>query len=339
MGQFFQVNGDYNIKTTDGARIKLDTGPGVGEVRVTGNLVVEGDTVTVSAEDLQVEDNIITLNFGETGAGVTALISGIEIDRGSLDNAYLIYQETDDTWNFKTGSSYDPSRLRVTEILTSSDTINPTTLRTGDLTLIGTGDGVVSVKGTINYALNVSDDDDIPNKKYVDDAIQTNPTFQVVRGDTRLSAFDVSSPLDPLLFPIGPYGAQPLESKIGVVIDNTIISEYFSWGVRIGDLVIVSEDPSDYSQKPPGLTPDAVVIQTRRSAANLKLETTDTGRVEISYALQLDNHGLTPGAIPNTSILYASDVGAGTTGIRFTNSTKDDELIGKNRALLYGMIF
>ena len=87
MGQFVQTNGDYNIKTSEGGTIKLDTGPGVGTVRVTGNLLVEGDTLTVSAENLNVNDNVITLNYGETGAGVTLRYSGIQIERGSETSA------------------------------------------------------------------------------------------------------------------------------------------------------------------------------------------------------------------------------------------------------------
>jgi hypothetical protein len=67
MGQVIQVNGDYNIKARSGGVITLDTGEGVGYTKVTGNLVVEGDTLTVSAEDLQVNDNIIVLNYGEVG--------------------------------------------------------------------------------------------------------------------------------------------------------------------------------------------------------------------------------------------------------------------------------
>lgn len=336
MGQFLQVNGDYNIKTAEGGNIKFDTGPGVGEVRITGDLVVEGDTLTVSAENLQVQDNIITLNFGETGAGVTEGTSGIEIDRGTADNVYLLYQESDDTWNFKTGTGYDSSKVRMTALLTNPDTVNPTTARAGDLTLIGTGSGVVSVKGTLNYELNVTDDDDVPNKKYVDDAIQTNPTFQVLRGDTRVSAFDVGNPLDPGLFPIGPYGVQPTQSQVSVVVDNTIMMECLTSGIKFGGLNFFVEDPTNPLS---GLTPDAAVIQTVNSGANLKLETNDTGRVQITYALQLDNHGLTPGAITGTSILYAGTVGPGTTGVYFVNSSKNDELIGKNKALLYSMIF
>lgn len=336
MGQFVQVNGDYNIKTAEGGKIKLDTGPGVGEVRITGDLVVEGDTLTVSAENLQVQDNIITLNFGETGTGVTEGSSGIEIDRGTADNVYFLYQESDNTWNLKTGTGYNPSKLRLTALLTNSDTVNPTTSRAGDLTLIGTGTGVVSVKGSLNYELNVTDDDDVPNKKYVDDAIQTNPTFQVLRGDTRVSAFDVGDPLDPGLFPIGPYGVQPTQSQVSIVVDNTIMMECFTTGIKFGGLNFFTEDPTNPLS---GLTPDAAVIQTVNSGANLKLETNDTGRVEITYALQLDNHGLTPGAITGTSILYAGTVGPGTTGVYFVNSSKNDELISKNKALVYSMIF
>lgn len=335
MGQFLQVNGDYNIKTAEGGNIKFDTGPGVGEVRITGDLVVEGDTLYVAVENLNVDDNIITLNYGETNAGVTEGTSGLEVDRGTLDNAYLLWQESDDSWNFKTGAGYEPSKLRVTQVLTSNDTVNPLTSRAGDLTLIGTGSGVVSVKGTVNYESNVIDDDDVPNKKYVDDAIQTNPTFQVLRGDTRVSAFDASSPLDPGLFPIGPYGVQPSRSQVSVVVDNSIVVEVFNNQVKFGGLNFFTEDPTNTLRPFSAGT----VIQTVNSGSNLKLETNDTGRVEITYALQLDNHGLTPGAISGTSILYAGSVGSGTTGIYFTNSSKNDELVGKNRALLYSMIF
>ena len=56
----------------------------------------------------------------------------------------------------------------------------------GDLCPINQGNGVVSVSGTNNYEVQVTDDDDIPNKKYVDDAIvtgiQTIPN-PIARGD------------------------------------------------------------------------------------------------------------------------------------------------------------
>ena len=76
-GRTVQVSGDYNIKTGEGNTILLDTGPNVGEVRITGSLVVLGDTLTVEAENLNVQDNSIILNYGETGLGVTLDYSGI----------------------------------------------------------------------------------------------------------------------------------------------------------------------------------------------------------------------------------------------------------------------
>lgn len=328
MGQFFQVNGDYNIKTSEGADIKLDTGPGVGRTIVTGNLVVEGDTTIISAENLAIKDNIIIVNDGETGAGVTLRYSGIQVDRGTEEDVLLVWDEDDDTWNFKQGAGYNSSRLRVKEILTNADT------DAGDLTLIGTGTGVVKVAGTLNYELNVTDDDDIPNKRYVDTAIQTNPTFQIVRDNTRVAAFDSNDPATGL-FPIGPYAVQPLESQVAVVVENNIVTEFFSNRVQFGGLTLYTEDPTPFNP----LIPDAAVIQTRNTNANIKFETNGTGKVEITYALQMNNLGTTPASVSGGSLLYGNTAGVGTTGLYFVNTTKTDELISKSKALVFSMIF
>jgi hypothetical protein len=42
-----------------------------------------------------------------------------------------------------------------------------------DIGFLGSGTGVLTVTGTTNYEAQVTDDDDIPNKKYVDDAIES----------------------------------------------------------------------------------------------------------------------------------------------------------------------
>jgi hypothetical protein len=329
MGQFIQVSGDYNIKAGEGATITLDTGAGVGNTRVTGNLIVEGDTLNVSVENLNVQDNIITLNYGETGNGVTLRYSGIEVDRGLATDVSLLWDENDQTWNFKEGAGYNSSKVRVKEILTNADTDS------GDLILIGTGTGVVKVAGTTAYELQVTDDDDIPNKKYVDDAIQTNPTFQILRNDTRTAAFDINDPIGSGLFPIGPYFVQPTESLVGVVIDNTIVAQFFRNRVQMAGANFFTEDPTPDNP----LIPDATVIQTVNTNGNIKLETNGTGKVEITYALQLDNPGATPAAVTNASLVYGGSVGTGSTGVYFRNTSKNDELISKSKALVFSMIF
>jgi hypothetical protein len=93
MGQLLKVNGDYSIKVIEGSTITLDTGVESGNVIVTGDLTVRGVTTTIESIDLVIEGNIVTLNRGEIGAGVTLETSGLEIDRGSLDNALLIFDE------------------------------------------------------------------------------------------------------------------------------------------------------------------------------------------------------------------------------------------------------
>ena len=329
MGQFIQVSGDYNIKAGEGATITLDTGAGVGNTRVTGNLIVEGDTLNVSVENLNVQDNIITLNYGETGSGVTLRYSGIEVDRGLASNVSFLWDENDDSWNLKEGGGYNNSSLRLRKILTNPDTDS------GDLTIIGTGTGVAKVTGTLNYELQVTDDDDIPNKKYVDDAIQTNPTFQILRSDTRVAAFDIGSPIDPGLFPIGPYFVQPTESLVGVSVDNNIIAQFFRNRVQLAGLNFFLEDPTPDDP----LIPDATVLQTVNTNGNIKLETNGTGKVEITYALQLDNPGTTPAAVSNASLVYGGSVGTGSTGVYFRNTAKNDELISKSKALVFSMIF
>ena len=329
MGQFIQVSGDYNIKSGEGATITLDTGAGVGNTIITGNLIVEGDTVNVSVEQLEVQDNIITVNYGETGSGVTLRYAGIEVERGSLENVSLLWDENDATWNLKEGAGYNTSKLRLKEILT-----NPAT-DSGDLTLIGTGTGVVKVAGTTAYELQVTNDDDIPNKKYVDDAIQTNPTFQILRSDTRVASFDISDPINPGLFPIGPYFVQPTESLVGVSIDNNIIAQFFRNRVQLAGLNFFLEEPTPNDP----LIPDATVLQTINTNGNIKLETNGTGKVQITYALQLDNPGTTPAAVSNASLVYGGTVGAGSTGVYFRNTVKNDELISKSKALVFSMIF
>ena len=345
MGQVIQVNGDYNIKTVESGTIKLDTGPGVGEVLVTGNLVVEGDTLTVSAEQLNVADNIITLNDGEIGTvrpGVTLRYAGIEVDRGpSLDKAAFVYDEDVDAWLIGYGTGLGAYNLSGSKIRVRSIETGDTGQDTGDLNLLGAGLGVVNVSGTLNYEAQVTDADDIPNKKYVDDAIQLNPTFQLKRDDTRMIAFDKEDPLDasayidtafppsdPRYRPFSPYIAQPAESLISVVVDNVINSSFYADRVEIQDLTILDNSIINYN------TNDNIVIETNGS-----------GKLETPYAIQINqtidptNPGTFPTAVISASLLSAGSPEVGTTGLYFVNTSREGELISKNKALVLSMIF
>ena len=74
---------------------------------VTGNLEIRGTTTTVNTTDVNIADNLIVLNSNHTGAPLSTLRSGLEIERGSATNAKLQYNESTDQWEFtgpKTGT-------------------------------------------------------------------------------------------------------------------------------------------------------------------------------------------------------------------------------------------
>jgi len=72
-------------------------------VVVTGNLTVNGTTFTVNTTTVEVEDNLLIINNGEIGAGVTGGLAGIEVDRGSATNYQFLFDESDD--RFKVGTT------------------------------------------------------------------------------------------------------------------------------------------------------------------------------------------------------------------------------------------
>lgn len=350
MGQFLRVNGDYNIRAGDGAKITLDTGPVAsgGSVRVTGNLVVEGDTFNISTTNLTIEDNIISLNTGEVGPGVSLIYSGIEIERGNTsavtpqNNASLLYDESTDSWIIAHGSApgpfnFDASSLRLKQILTNSTTDS------GDLTLIGTGTGVAKVIGTTNYEDQVTHDDDLPNKKYVDDSILNNPTFQIVAPqsqDTKVVIADkeitpnTSGTAGSLAFftsttTHSTYG----ESAVSIIVDGALVGQFYANRFEVGDLEIGG-----------GLDRNEITSRAGITNENVYVRTQGTGKLQTNYAIQVENIGSIPSYVSNSVLLYAAAPSIGTTGLYFVNDSaevakQNGELISKNKALVFSMLF
>jgi len=362
-GRTVQVSGDYNIKTGEGNTILLDTGTNAGEVRVTGNLVVLGDTLTVEAENLNVQDNIIILNYGETGQGVTLRYSGIQVDRGfyadssQVTPTTILWDETSETWQIAQGTPEDgfnftDSKLKLSQILTDADTDE------GDLTLIAAGTGVVKVIGTLNYEQQVTHPDDIPNKQYVDDAIQNSPTYQIKKDNTRVIVFDKDDALSAASFTpaIGPYLTQPDISEIAFIVDNKRVAVMTADHFEMRGLTIFTEDlvgddiTSNFGGNSNRENAEAVVIQADNTNANIRLETNGTGKVVIPNMISYEQLTLpityNSVKVSGATLLYGTTPGVGTTGLSFINTRTSSlgsyttgELISKDRALLFSMLF
>jgi hypothetical protein len=293
------------------------------------------------------------LNKGEVGPGVTLEYSGIEIDRGVTpgsesepsSNTSFLWDEANNNWFIAQGSApgpfnYNFSRLRLKEILT-----NPAT-NSGDLTLIGTGTGVVKVFGTDNYEDQVTDDDDIPNKKYVDDRILTDPTFQIVAPqgqDTKIIIADKeitpndSDQLGSLAYftATTSYDTDG-KSAISVLVDGTLSTQFYQDKVLFGESGFygLEIDATNYE----------IRTETSISDQNIWIKTVGTGKLQTNYALQLNKINTTPAYVADNLLIYSAAPDIGTTGVWFVNDSaeaakRNGELISKNKALVFSMLF
>jgi len=346
MGQVIQTNGDYNIKARSGGTITLDSGPN-GQVAITGNLLVQGSSTTVQVENLEIQDNIIVVNKGETGGedglgGVTLTYAGLKVDRGPvLPNTSIIWDESISSWALYNGSEdgfviSSNSKLTLREIRTDPDAFS------GNL-FINVATGVIEVPSSALYESKVVEDYHIPNKRYVDQAILNNPSFQlkapnedsyVIVADKDIPSPD---PLNPALgslefheaigFPT--YG----ESVVSVIVDNNLIGQFFANRFDVGDLEFGG-----------GINRNEITSRAGISNENIFVRTQGTGKLQTNYSLQFDHISGAPGVVSNASLVYGKTPGLGTSGVWFVNNSdvpyhRDGELISKNKALVFSMIF
>lgn len=112
------LNSDYTItnKITPAANITLAT----NTVFIQGNLYVGGNSTAVTKTDLNITDNIITVNAGQTGPGVTLNTAGLAVDRGSLPNVAIVWNETLGTWTLTNdGTTYNAIQTGSASAVTS----------------------------------------------------------------------------------------------------------------------------------------------------------------------------------------------------------------------------
>lgn len=323
MSKFLKIPyGNYTIEVQENGEIRLDTGENQGIVRITGDLIVEGSTkTTIQSTDTEISDNIITLNSGEPGFGISNRSSGLEIDRGGYRNAFLVFDEdvtyrdpdVDDyrsgTFVFKVeagvgvDSTYEDEKL--VGIKTKSIGTNNT-----DLILLGEGSYVVSVSGTTDYELNVTNDDDIPNKKYVDDLITSllgSGNF-IQSFDTKVQTYD--------------FDETGIASNVDFQIDGVSVANMESNEFSIYDLRLTGN-------KLEAVIPDS----------NLILSVSGNGSIEIDKVMSIKK-SITDPSTPSEGVkIYSKTPGPGDTGVYYKNEDgTQDELVSRNRALLYSMV-
>jgi hypothetical protein len=365
-------NSDYKIITKTNGRITFDVGND-GEVLITGDLTVAGDVTTIQSETLTVRDNIIYLNIddnnntpivandpgapwnGSTGYGISSIFNhqaGFEIKRGSNPLAPIARLLLDDSvWSIRANGAAKNGTWIFKDANGASMGIQTCSIKTGPnerLFLINQGTGYVSVAGTQDYeknALNysqywptyplgtptysgpitITEDDALPNAKAMGDFLTSSLYFfddwRIIESNTSVSVYDSAG--GNTYRPVG--YTPPATSNISFTVD----------GVERGKFT------------PVGLDVDNINIFTstiNNSTTNLILTSTATNKiVEVDAVLQLDDKSTSPAAVAGATKIYTVNSNTtpapGKTGIYFTNQGNSDELVAKNRALLFSILF
>ena len=333
----YKVIVEYDNPDQAAARITLDTtgtsGIIAGTVVVRGNLLVEGSTTTVESIDTTIADNIITVNAGESGAGISLQTAGIEIDRGTEDNARFIFDETAPVYN---GSSTTGSFLLQDSLGNFLPLTTNSINHTGTIYITPTN-GIISVGGESAYEENVFsysggtinsstplDDDALVNAKaleqYADFRLAGTPTIGIADADTSFVAED--------------FDTNAIESKFIITVDGSSIGNIFRNRTEIYNLKF--EDNQITTLNDDSTNQDLVLSASGAGSVRI-----DDGLIITPAPFQAEDVVAPSSNPPSEGVKLYSDTGsADGSGLFFVNSNADTgELISKNKALLYSMLF
>ena len=402
-----RVNSNYKIQTTSGGTLTLDTGNNTGTVVVTGDLTVLGNMTTLDTTNTQIKDNIITLNKGETGYGITAGSSGIQISRGTANNdAFFVFDESQ-TWNDPVSQTIKNGLFIFTTATGGTNGIRSNSIDTngGDLYLINKGTGVISVSGTSNYEQQVLDyanglvpidDDIIPNMRAVTDkiaySIAYNLPTKLKTDDTEIIVYDNN--IGQIVKTFDTFGAPSTSVRLNlnlvtnasvnvsvgtivtitgsnitnldgtwtVSIANPAASYFYvstasnvtaSQTINVGSVAVqninsyirFNVDGTTVSEIK-GATTDFYNIRFTNSSSigtitnntDLQLYGSGGGSVRILDNLKMAYQTSPPGVSSIGVKLYGYTRGPGQTGLFFINSSYNDELISKKKAIAFSIL-
>ena len=325
MSKYLNVpNGNYKVSVQTGGNIFLDTGFETGTVEISGNLLVRGDQTTVNTAQLDIEDNIITLNSGETGAGITLGDSGLKINRGTLPDSFFKYDE-DVNGFIAISEASQLISLATNEIDSRSQNL-----------LLNAGVSTVRVSPTVDYeqkvftyvagtltAYDAVKADVIPNTQAIVDYVAFNFANVFLRqigdGDVTVSSIEIDD------------------------FENTGVDSIITFKIDGNTIATVKDDEWAFDK----VRITGTVIETTETGSDdLVLRANGTGAVRIDDMLHInstpsdDDATMIP-PFPDEGIkLYVSNQSHGNTGIFFANAENNrNELVSKNRALLFGMLF
>ena len=321
---------NYKVSVNNGGTITLDVGNSPGQVVVTGNLVVQGETTSINTSQITIEDQILVLNKGfdangnalDFPAGIedngTGRVSGIEINRGSNPSyppARIVFDEEITWFDSQTGTNkfgaFSISADNNNNFMIGLRTNAIVTKDNADL-VFSLGTGTLSVRGSVgNYEDRCTDPDDIPNVQFVDDFVvsyfETTPPEFLKVGDSVLQIYDDSE--DP-------------ETLLQLRLNNEPAAEWRPGSFEVQNIRIAGNE-----------------ISTTTSNQDLIISSDGSGSVVVNDVLKLTISSDPAYEVDGIKV-YAKTQAYGGSGIFFVNKENNrDELISKSKAIAYSMIF
>lgn len=334
---------DYQMLLKPGANFTIDLGSATGSggtFSLLGNLDVQGDVTSVGTADLIVEDNTITINSGETGAGISLGTAGLIIDRGTKNDAHLFFDDSAlSRFTITPGGGTSSGAFSfedATGDLLGIYTTSIKTLSNNSLYLLGSGTGLVTVSGTNNYEKNIwsytgseitpnpsqpdklsipTDDDALVNVKGLVDYIRGYQTYnfqnKIETGVVTPTSVEVFDDED----------GEPT-SRVAITVDNYNIANFYQNRLDIEQIRFID---------------DTITSNSINGTIILKGNGTGTVQMDdhVNFTVQTD-----PTAPADGINVYSKTLGDGGTGLYFINQDgTTDEFVSRNKALLYSIIF
>lgn len=350
---------DVLIVDTTGTSHPYPSNPTSSTVVITGNLVVIGTKTQTSSTEVTIKDPTLLLNQGNGWPLGGNYLAGLKISANATDsdteasffqwNANATWQATGPLglvtglYEFRKGLPTSPnpvySGIKINAIRMPKYDVGTDSQPEGNystisgisvprLNIFGSDNptSVLSVSGTDNYELNCTDDDDIPNVRFVLDQLASNINQ-----------------------------AENLVVGNSYVTINDKVANFASFSQILG---VLDGNPSDKPNPSTGTvvlritTSTAQVAQMQFNAnqvspvgtnKNLVLAANGSGQiVAVSPMLFQTSTPPTPGT--GQTGLYSNNPGSGGTGMYYVNSSTggvvtQDEFVSRKKALIFSLIF
>ena len=355
---------DYILKVNDGGNITFDNGGGT--FTITGDLIVQGDTTSIEVTELLIEEPLITLNKNDADVDLMGIEFGRFTDPGPLPGkngirALFQYNEDAPTYyglgidstplygafEFKLADG-TPIGLHTISINSGeSVTDNPGASAANLNLLYGQAEGSYVTIGSPNYSESLWERDPIftnyiregTNRdgmvapSNTEAVVTTNTLIDYVTSFNQYNYSDrIQSGLNSLTQVIA-YDDEDSEGnpivpavtpRVEVRVNGAGVATFYEVGV--GSFI-------------EGISIIGDVLSTSTIGSDLILRGNGLGSVQVdgwqNYTLQVD-----PSAPSEGVTVYSKALGDGGTGLYFVNEDgTSDELVSRNKALLYSIIF